>query len=196
MKCFGWVCARIFAGTIALMVVVAGESGTSRAADLGSGGVMGEPTIASAWSTAVHEFKLQLHALASEALILQLKTPTLTAPRSAKKARDIRWDAQNRLSDSLRSTNALLSMLEIADHSDQGPRVREIVFLWLDSSRTAVSEHLKNMDVLASDAPLDPATAEFLEELKILWRRLDRAYAELRTALEAAESAGRTEAVV
>lgn len=136
------------------------------------------------WSVAAEEFKIRLHTIASEALILELKTPSFETPRNQKAARRIRWDAQGRLSDSLRSTNALLSMLEIAEHSDRGARVREIIRLWLDSSRKSLADHLKAVQTVSPETPLDGATAAFLEELKILWRRVDGAYAELETALE------------
>lgn len=136
-------------------------------------------------SAAVSDFKLQLHALVSEALILQLKTPSLESPRDSIAARKIRWDAQSRLSESLRSANALLSMLEIANHSDQGARVREVLLLWLDSSQRLLADHAAALETLSQGASLDASTAEFLEELKILWRRLDSAYAELETALTA-----------
>lgn len=135
------------------------------------------------WSEAAGEFRVQLHALVGEALILQLQTSSLESPRRAKTARKVRWDAQARLSESLRSANALLSMLEISESSDRGPRVREILSLWIESSRTSLADHLKNAGSLASDAPLDPSTAAFLEEFKILLRRLDGAYAELQSAL-------------
>ncbi len=138
---------------------------------------------AAGWSEAAGEFRVQLHALAGEALILQLQTPSLEPPRYAKTARKVRWDAQDRLSEALRSANALLSMLEIAETSDRGPRVREILHLWIGSSRTSLADHLTNAGSVSPDAPLDPSTAAFLEEFKILLRRLDAAYAELEAAL-------------
>lgn len=136
------------------------------------------------WAAAVQGFKVRLHALAGEALILQLKTSGPQSSVPSFRSRKLRWEAQNRLSDALRSVNALLSMVEIAEHSDRSDRVRQVLLLWLDSSRKNLSEHLAALDVPSGgQTSPDAATAAFIEELKILLAELGGAYRHLEEAL-------------
>ncbi len=127
------------------------------------------------WTASSRAFKAQLHALAAQALMLQLKSPP---PAHAMPLADRRMlqDAKARLSDSLRSINALLSMLEIADHSDRGDRVRQILALWLQSSRISLQDNLKNAGKMTTSSSVNSDAAAFIEELKIIWQRLDNAY--------------------
>lgn len=136
------------------------------------------------WLSASSAFKLELHALAAEALMLQLETPPLSSQHPSRADQKIRIDARDRLSDSLSTANALLSMMEIAEHSDRGPRVREVLLLWLSSARSRLADHREALEE-ASGRRGGPAadTAAFMEEVKILWRRLDRGYSDLQDVI-------------
>lgn len=135
------------------------------------------------WLAASSAFKLELHALAAETLMLQLRTPPPHAQKISRPDRRLRLDAGDRLSDSLRAANALLSMMEIAGHSDRGDRVREVLLLWLDSARRSLGEHRTALSESPAGGSPSPETVVFLEELKILWQRLDRAYADLQALI-------------
>ncbi len=135
------------------------------------------------WLGASAAFKLELHALAAEALMLQIETPLTASAGSSRADRKLRWDAQTRLSESLKTANAFLSMMEIAGHSDRGPRVREVLIIWLGSARISLADHLSAAAVPSPGTATATDTAVFLEELKILWRRLDRAYADLQSTI-------------
>jgi len=135
------------------------------------------------WMAASAAFKLELHALAAEALMLQIETPAVASAGSSRADRKLRWDAQTRLSESLKTANAFLSMMEIAEHSDRGARVREVLLIWLGSARISLADHLSAAALPSSGTATAADTAVFLEELKILWRRLDRAYADLQSAI-------------
>ncbi|MBP9732778.1 MAG: hypothetical protein KBD07_00215 [Candidatus Omnitrophica bacterium] len=139
------------------------------------------------WLSASSSFKLELHALAAEALMLQLNTPPLSSQRATRADRKLRLDARERLSDSLSTANALLSMMEIAEHSDRGQRVREVLHLWLDSARRRLADHQEALSSESAAGRGNPAadTAVFLEEVKILWHRLDRGYADLQMVVGA-----------
>lgn len=144
------------------------------------------------WLSASSSFKLELHALAAEALMLQLKTPPVSSQRATRSDRKFRLDARERLSDSLSAANALLSMMEIAEHSDRGARVREVLSLWLESARRRLADHQEALGTGYSVGRGNPAadTVVFLEEVKILWARLDRGYADLQSVVGVREPAG------
>jgi hypothetical protein len=142
-----------------------------------------ETSVGADWLAASAAFRLELHALAAEALMLQIETPLAASAGSSRADRKLRWDAQTRLSESLKTANAFLSMMEIAEHSDRGPRVREVLLIWLGSARISLAEHLSAEAIPSSGGATAAETAVFLEELKILWRRLDRAYTDLQSAI-------------